>query len=386
MKNLGVIFLLFFLILDSYAQKIATKQIYADPFYDFDNLILVENGAESFIISKHKTSNREYLCFMEWTYKVYSDYLEVYRRIIPDTLLYPDIFDPTKANEPVKGISQLQAIEYCQWRSDRLNEYILIREGLLLADNNQINNYCFNTESYLSNQYEGLVNKYLYDVDTKGARKVIYNDFYLLPGYYIASHKQIMIADSLIKISKTISSKKIESELDWWMKHLLKSSLTANDYSPYKSFISKLPKDQYSSKKKIHKLIKTYQKELAIKPIKFDHNCMTSTNDFQFANLRNLKAYLRYYNLLCDSLPNPFTKNQIIDEIKDNFGKLSYYYIGDNEDGTPILINKSVFAEDVSKQTSNTGFYCAMNLSQRINIEIKKYMLRLPYAYSRYRY
>ena len=111
--------------------------------------------------------------------------------MLPDTITYPDIFNPEKLNMPVKGITKKQAQVFCQWRSDRLNEYILIREGILNKNLIQYNESSFNTESYLSGQYEGIVRNDIYDVYTKKARRIIHSDLILIPVFYIASKEEL---------------------------------------------------------------------------------------------------------------------------------------------------------------------------------------------------
>ena len=112
------VLILFLLIIASVgnlnAQKIATKKIKHDPF-SFDNFILVQDNEKSFIISKYETTNKEYLCFLMWTYRVFGqDYPDVYKKMLPDTIIYSDIFNPEKSNMPVKGINKKQAQAFCQ--------------------------------------------------------------------------------------------------------------------------------------------------------------------------------------------------------------------------------------------------------------------------------
>ncbi len=45
---------------------------------------------------------------------------------------------PSYNEYPVVGVSWLQASDYCAWRTDSVNEGILIREGILKPDPNQL--------------------------------------------------------------------------------------------------------------------------------------------------------------------------------------------------------------------------------------------------------
>jgi hypothetical protein len=55
---------------------------------------------------------------------------------------------------PVVGVNWLQANDFCAWRTDRVNEAILIREGLFEDYPSQINEDHFTTDAYLAAQYE----------------------------------------------------------------------------------------------------------------------------------------------------------------------------------------------------------------------------------------
>ena len=65
---------------------------------------------------------------------------------------------PAYRNYPVVGVNWSQANDYCNWRTDRVNERILINEGLK-EDIEQVDDNTFNTEAYLAGQYEGIVKK-----------------------------------------------------------------------------------------------------------------------------------------------------------------------------------------------------------------------------------
>jgi hypothetical protein len=386
MKKL-ILLLSFFLITNNIdAQKIATKKIKEDPF-SFDNFILLQNGEKSFIISKFKTTNQEYLCFLQWTYMVYArSHPEAYKEMLPDTITYPGIFDPDKSNMPVKGISKKQAQAFCQWRSDRLNEYLLIREGILLKDFGQSNNESFNTESYLSFQYVGMVKNDLLDKYTRQIRPVIHSDLILLPDFYIASKEEIKICDSLNKLTSFKSLKQIKSDLDWWMTNELEISIYDNDNSPFSSFKSKLAGNTLSTRHKIESFVKKYQKELAGETISFDTaGTIVSDKDYRNFNLYKFKSEIRYYKLVSDSLPDPFVLTSERMEKKNNLGKLDYIYIADNTDGTPICIYRSAFEDSNADDISDAGFYCAMNVPFRIYWKLQEFSL-IKYSYRLFRY
>jgi len=387
MKILILFLLLIVSIGNLSAQKIATKKIKNDPFI-FDNFILLQDGEKSFIITKYKTTNKEYLCFLMWTNRVFGlDYPDVYKEMLPDTTTYPDIFNPEKSNMPVKGVNKKQAQAFCQWRSDRLNEFILIREEILRKDYNQRNFLIFNTESYLANHYEGNVKHDLYDKYTKGVRKVLHSDLILLPVFYIASKEQIKICNSLISSTEMKSNKKVISDLDWWFGNELDYLISWNfKNSPFYSYLTKLTGSELSNKNNTKTFVKKYQKQLATKAIEFDTiNLMFSEKDYRIFNLPLYKSQLRYYKIIADSLANPFNRASTVFEEVNSLGKMNYIYIADNYDATPICVYKTVFEED-HDNISNSGFYCAMNLPYRIYWKLQefsfiKYSIKKFYLY-----
>jgi hypothetical protein len=368
------------------AQKIATKPIKLDPFYA-NNLFLVENGDRSYIISKFKTSNREYLCFLQWTYRVYgSTNMSVYRDMLPDTTASKDVFDPAKANQPVKGLTKKQALAFCQWRSDRLNEYILIREGILIKDFQQRNEEHFNTESYLAFQYGGMVKNDLYDKYTKSARTVLHSDFILLPAFYLASNEQIRCCDSLYKAQHLEAAKKVESDLDWWLQAEFEMLKYADELSPLKIYTSKLAGVSLDTPGKIKSYIKKLQQDLATQTIDFSTSgVMISNRDLRGAELYKYKTEMRYFKYLADSLPNPFLMSSPQTEIKNKFGELNYIYMADNADGTPICINRSALEFISGDDLANNGFYCAMNIPYRLYWKLQEFWL-INYSQHLYRY
>jgi formylglycine-generating enzyme required for sulfatase activity len=81
---------------------------------------------------------------MNWMKRVYyKTYPHVYKKCLPDTLAwrkslgYREKFvnyylrHPSYRDYPVVGVSWLQANDFCKWRTDRVNEAILVREGIL---------------------------------------------------------------------------------------------------------------------------------------------------------------------------------------------------------------------------------------------------------------
>jgi hypothetical protein len=62
--------------------------------------------------------------------------------------------DPKYRMYPVVGLSYEQAVNYCKWRTDRVAEYILIREKILKWDISQNKDNYFTIESFMSGKYK----------------------------------------------------------------------------------------------------------------------------------------------------------------------------------------------------------------------------------------
>ncbi len=174
-----------------------------DVRHDWDN-IPRRATVSSFYMDETEVTNVDYREYLYWITRVfYASYPEVYKRALPDTLVwrsklgfnepYVEMYlrHPAYNYYPVVGISWLQATDYCTWRTDRVNEQILIREGILRTNPNQVDEDNFNTDAYLSGQYEGLVRSDLVDLDpNKDTRKVRMEDGILLPRYRLPTEAE----------------------------------------------------------------------------------------------------------------------------------------------------------------------------------------------------
>ena len=98
----------------------------------------------SFYLDKSEVTNLHWLEYINWMKRVYNkSYPHVYKKSLPDTLAwrktlgYREKFvdyylrHPSYRDYPVVGVTWLQANEFCKWRTDRVNESILVREGIL---------------------------------------------------------------------------------------------------------------------------------------------------------------------------------------------------------------------------------------------------------------
>ena len=98
----------------------------------------------SFYMDRTEVTNLHWTEYMNWMKRVYyKSYPHIYKKCLPDTLVwrsplsYREKFvdyylrHPSYRDYPVVGVSWLQANDFCKWRTDRVNEAILVREGII---------------------------------------------------------------------------------------------------------------------------------------------------------------------------------------------------------------------------------------------------------------
>ncbi len=160
----------------------------------------------SFYMDETEVTNNHYREYVYWLKRVYVDYPEVGINALPDTNVwrnrlaynepYVDLYyrHPAYQDYPVVGVSWQQATAYAAWRTDRVNEMILIREGVLEPEPDQMNEANFNTDAYYVGQSDGLTfGKHQmkdYRVKRGGTRKVRMEDGIMLPDYRLPTEAE----------------------------------------------------------------------------------------------------------------------------------------------------------------------------------------------------
>jgi len=171
--------------------------------YDWNN-IPRRVTVSSFYLDESEVANVHYREYLYWITRVFgADYPEVVKKALPDTLIwrsklawnepYVELYfrHPAYNYYPVVGVNWLQANDFCSWRTDRVNEYILWREGFIDINPNQTSDDNFNTDAYYSGQYEGLVIQDMPNLDPNmDTRKVRMEDGILLPRYRLPTEAE----------------------------------------------------------------------------------------------------------------------------------------------------------------------------------------------------
>jgi gliding motility-associated lipoprotein GldJ len=138
-----------------------------DPMHDWNNTPNQQH-VQSFYMDETEVTNLMYLEYLDWLKRVFppsdENYKRIYEGALLDTLVWRNrlgynevmtnnyLRHPAYADYPVVGVSWIQAVEFSNWRTDRVNELILEQEGITTrnARYDVKPGETFSTETYLN--------------------------------------------------------------------------------------------------------------------------------------------------------------------------------------------------------------------------------------------
>ncbi|WP_336128284.1 gliding motility lipoprotein GldJ [Mesoflavibacter sp. CH_XMU1422-2] len=117
-----------------------------DVMHDWNNTP-TQQHIQSFYMDETEVTNKMYLEYLDWIKRTYppeeENFRAIYNGVLPDTLVWRNrlgynevmtenyLRHPGYGEYPVVGVSWIQAVEFANWRTDRVNELQLQENGYL---------------------------------------------------------------------------------------------------------------------------------------------------------------------------------------------------------------------------------------------------------------
>ncbi len=117
-----------------------------DVMHDWNNTPNQQH-VQSFYMDETEVTNKMYLEYLDWIKRTYppeeENFRAIYNGVLPDTLVWRNrlgynevmtenyLRHPGYGEYPVVGVSWIQAVQFANWRTDRVNELYLQKDGYL---------------------------------------------------------------------------------------------------------------------------------------------------------------------------------------------------------------------------------------------------------------
>ena len=137
-----------------------------DPMHDWNNSPNQQH-VQSFYMDETEVTNLMYHEYLDWVKTVFppenENFKNIYNGVLPDTLVWRNrlgynevmtnnyLRHPAYSDYPAVGVSWIQAVEFSNWRTDRVNE-LMLEEAEIILKNARYNlepGQSFSTETYL---------------------------------------------------------------------------------------------------------------------------------------------------------------------------------------------------------------------------------------------
>jgi hypothetical protein len=327
------------------------------------HLVLNNDSIEPYYISENPITNREYLTYLCWLADVYRDYPDIILNAFPnidknhiDSLLIKGftpiqirtlversyfvehyMFSPKYLDYPVLGLTWKQSMNFLNWLSDRYNEYLLIKKRIQCLYFDQYCENSFNTETYLLEQYEGIISQVIWDSETNQTRNAKWKDRILVPSFRLPSKKEINIAEQ--KISCSLKDYKPNKFLHPWTKHYIEINKD--------QIILRIVDDTYLSfSLNKHATMRPEYHEMLGEIYELALNQHFNGNE---------NSILKIFSDLGQDIVS--IENQSEKIVKDPLGHMPYIIIGEDENLNPIWIERIDYPRDNIKQSNKKKHY-----------------------------